>query len=231
MAGHKKVTPWTPSFLCGTIEPTLPFSILEGHFMRAMIPAVLRPSHLAAAFALLLLLVSHQMAAAAEGAAPDAVAQRPSFFHHLLVSNGIIFGPLMLLLALTIVALIAYLTLGLRRGKVAALTTAAPPEADRIAECRLWGPQERALRWLGGIGLLSPLVGLLGTVLGVMLLCMAISRTDAVASERLFYTGLSHGLSVLLEGLFLACVALPAYVLFKNRLQRLRLATGTTGQG
>lgn len=155
----------------------------------------------------------------------DAAAQPPSFFHHLLASNGIIFGPLMFLLALTLVGLIAYLALGLRRGKVAALNAAASSEADR-----LWEPQERALRWLGGIGLLSPLVGLLGTVLGVMLLFMAASRSEAGVSERMLITGLSHGLSVLLEGLFLACIALPAYVLFKNRLQRLRLATSTTGQ-
>jgi biopolymer transport protein ExbB/TolQ len=195
--------------------------------MCAIIQAVRRSSNMAGAFALLLLLVTHQKAAAAE-AMPDAVAQPPSFFHHLLVSNGIIFGPLMFLLALSLVGLIAYLALGLRSGKAAAQSTAAKPET---AACRLWASQERALRWLGGIGLLSPLVGLLGTVLGVMLLCMAISRTDAIASEKMLYTGLSHGLSVLLEGLFLACIALPAYILFKNRLQRLRLATETTAQG
>jgi len=161
---------------------------------------------------------------------PDAVAQPPSFFHHLLMSNGIIFGPLMFLLALTLIGLIAYLTLGLRRVKVAALNTAARSEADRTAEWRLWGPQERALRWLGGLGLLSPLVGLLGTVLGIMLLFMAASRSEAAVSERTLITGLSHGLSVLFEGLFLACIALPAYVLFKNRLQRLRVATATAGE-
>jgi biopolymer transport protein ExbB/TolQ len=156
---------------------------------------------------------------------PEAVAQPPSFFQHLLISNGIIFGPLMFLLALTLVGLIAYLALGLRSGKAVTRNTTAKPESTA------WSSQERALRWLGGIGLLSPLVGLLGTVLGVIILFMAISRTDAVASERMLYTGLSHGLSVLLEGLFLACIALPAYILFKNRLQRLRLATETTGQG
>jgi MotA/TolQ/ExbB proton channel family len=188
----------------------------RGSFMRAFFQPARRPSNVAAGFAFLLLLVTHQKAAAAEGAMPDAVAQPPSFFHHLLMSNGIIFGPLMLLLALSLVGLIGYLALGLR-------TTAR-------LESAAWGPQERALRWLGGIGLLSPLVGLLGTVLGAMLLFMAISRADAVASERMLYTGLSHGLSVLLEGLFLACIALPAYILFKNRLQRLRLATDRTGE-
>lgn len=185
--------------------------------MRANFQTIRRSRNLPAALAIVLLPLTQQMAAASEAGIPQGVAQPPSFLHHLLVSNGIIFGPLMLLLALALVGLIAYLALSLRR-KV----SAQEPALNRAAAWR-WEPQERALRWLGGIGLLSPLVGLLGTVLGVMLLCMAVSRSGAAVSDLVLITGLSHGLSVLFEGLLLACIALPAYVLFKNRLQRLRL--------
>jgi hypothetical protein len=39
--------------------------------------------------------------------------------------------------------------------------------------------------------------------------------------------GMSHASCVLLEGLFLATVAVPTYVICKNRLQKVLLATGS----
>jgi hypothetical protein len=140
---------------------------------------------------------------AALRASEDGVAPAPSLFKHMLVSNGILFGPLMMFLALSLLTLILALAWGLRR------------TPDNVAS------QERALRWVGGIGLLSPLLGLLGTLLGMMLMFMSLSRGGRV-DECL--AGMSHALPVLIEGLFLACIAIPAYVLFKNRLQRLTLA-------
>lgn len=135
----------------------------------------------------------------------DGIASAPSLFKHMLVSNGILFGPLMMFLALSLFILILALAWGLRR---------AP---ENVAS------QERALRWVGGIGVLSPLLGLLGTLLGMMLMFMTLSQGGRVRSEELVL-GMSHALPVLLEGIFLACIAIPAYVLFKNRLQRLTLA-------
>ena len=68
------------------------------------------------------------------GAAP------PSLFRHFLVSNGILFGPLMLLLTLALVCLIVWLAFALRRGKAASrglvprLTEAAGAGPERVAE-------------------------------------------------------------------------------------------------
>jgi len=220
--------------------------------------------HFAPAFTVIVLLTSAQVVRADEVA---DVAPPPSLFKHMLVSNGILFGPLMMLLALALTGLILRLAFGLRRGQalghglIPRLDEAAGAGPDRLAELtrgdrsclaqalvagmarlpqgrdearhavstvitQLWAPQERALRWLGGLGLLSGLLGLLGTLFGLMLLCMAVARSGG-AADRVMITGLSHALSVLLEGLFLACVAIFAYVVFKNRLQRLMLATGT----
>jgi biopolymer transport protein ExbB len=88
---------------------------------------------------------------------------------------------------------------------------------------RLQAPWERVLRWLGTLGLMCPFLGLLGTVLGVILASMAIPP-GANLQDAAFIKGVGHALSVTLEGLFLAVLALPAHVLFKNRLHRLMLA-------
>lgn len=147
---------------------------------------------------------------AALHASEDGVAPAPSFFKHMLVSNGIIFGPLMMFLALSLFCLILALAWGLRR---------AP---ENVAP-HSFAPQERALRWVGGIGMLSPLLGLLGTLLGMILGFMTLAQGGQV-DGTILVIGMSHALVVLFEGIFLACIAIPAYVLFKNRLQRLTLA-------
>jgi hypothetical protein len=159
-------------------------------------------------------LLAHAPAVRANEAVPEgAVAAPPSIFQHMLVSNGFLFGPLMLFLALSLLVLILSLAWGLRR---------VPVEDD--SDPKRWEPQERALRWLGGLGVLSPMLGLLGTLFGMMLMFMSLAGGGRVSAETLAI-GMSHALPVLVEGIFLACVAIPAYILFKNRLQRLTLAT------
>jgi hypothetical protein len=143
-------------------------------------------------------------------ASEEGVAPAPALLKHMVVSNGIIFGPLMMFLALSLFILILALAWGLRR---------AP---ENVAPS-VFAPQERALRWVGGIGLLSPLLGLLGTLLGVILSCMTLAQGGHVDGTTVAI-GMSHALVVVFEGIFLACIAIPAYVLFKNRLQRLTLA-------
>ena len=58
-----------------------------------------------------------------------------------------------------------------------------------------------------------------------MLAFMAIAAKGGVAEVDLI-KGLGHALSVLLEGLFLATIAVFAHVVFKNRLHHLMLTTG-----
>jgi hypothetical protein len=161
--------------------------------------------------AVIVALLVPSLPAFGQEALPEAASPTPSIFQHMLVSNGLLFGPLMLFLALAMLALIVALAVGLRPRR--------PGEGDCSPAWR--SRHERTLRWLGGLGVLSPLLGLLGTLLGTMLLCMQLARHGGEAPNALLIRGLSHVLPVLLEGLFLACVAIPAYVLFKNRLQRL----------
>ena len=240
--------------------------------MDSFLRLVGRPLVTGAPFALLLLLTSPPAVRAAEEAEATVVsAQRPSFFWHVLASNGIIFGPLMLLIFLALVALILSMTFGLRRGKAVSrglmpqLTEAAGAGLERVAELtrkdrsflgqavaagvarlphgmeesrhgvamvieRLRAPRERALRWLIGLGILSPLLGLLGTLLGLTLAFMELGRSGSKVSEGMLFVGMSHALCVLLEGLFLAAVAMLTYVIFKNRLQRVMLATSSTAE-
>jgi hypothetical protein len=156
--------------------------------------------------------LAHAPAARANEALPEGVAAGPpSIFQHMLVSNGFLFGPLMLFLALSLLVLILALAWGLR----------GVSRVEDVSDPKRWAPQERALRWLGGLGVLSPLLGLLGTLFGMMMLLMTVARNGHASGEMLAI-GMSHALPVLVEGIFLACIAIPAYILFKNRLQRLR---------
>jgi biopolymer transport protein ExbB/TolQ len=190
-----------------------------------------------------------------------------SLFWHVVLSHGIIFGPLMFLAALSLLCLVLWLMFQLRsartlgRGLLPRLDQAAAVGPDRIAELargdrsflgqavaagaarlpagleearraaarvvdRMRAPHERALRWVAAIGVLSPLLGLFGSLLGTMLALVSLSRFQGELSAGMLMQGLSHAICVLLAGLSLAVFALPAYVLFKNRLQRLTLATG-----
>jgi biopolymer transport protein ExbB len=221
-------------------------------------------SHLA----LLVVLASASAGHAAEEAEAVVVNARPLFFRHMLVSNGIIFGPLMLLLALVLAGLILYMIFGLRRGRALGrelmprLSEAAGAGPERLAELtrddrsflgqavaagiarlphgleearhavatvleRVRTPRERALRWLIALGILSPLLGLLGTFLGMTLLFMDLGYSKVQISQPMLMLGLSHASCVLLEGLFLAAITVPTYVICKNRLQNVMLATGS----
>jgi biopolymer transport protein ExbB len=213
-------------------------------------------------------LASASIARAAEEAPAEVVAQRPSFFWHVFVSNGIVFGPLMLLLSVALLALVLYILVGLRRRKALGcdlmprLQEAAGADPQRIAELtrgdrsylgqavaagverlphgleearhaasvvlqRVRAPRERALRWLMAVAILSPLVGILGTLLGMTLLFMELGRGHVEISQPHLYLGLSHASCVLLEGLFLSSIAVPAYAWLKNRLQFVLLSTGS----
>lgn len=87
--------------------------------------------------------------------------------------------------------------------------------------------RERSLRWLAGIAVLGPLMGVLGTMLGAILIFMAMGTRDAV-NPAYFAQGMSHALVVTFEGVFLAILAVLGHVVFKNRLSRLLVLTSTT---
>jgi biopolymer transport protein ExbB len=96
------------------------------------------------------------------------------------------------------------------------------PEARHAAALVAEGikvSRERLIRYLAMIGILSPLIGLVGTLLG----CILILREAAAdrADMAQVASGVGYSLAVLMHGLILAVIAVFFYAIFKNRLNRL----------
>lgn len=222
--------------------------------------------------ATVLTLVVCPLAWAQEQVGSVAVSRPPSFFMHLLRSNGIIFGPLMFAVALWLFALIALLLIGLRRGRavnwrlaarlteaaeagtVERLTELAREDRTHVGRAMVEGlrrlpngieearrgiakvveqvrtTKEWSLRWLAGLAVLAPLLGFLGALLGAILIFMELGRPEGTPNPARLAEGLSHALVVPLEGIFLAVIAVFAYVVFKNRLSRVVQLTGAVAE-
>lgn len=79
----------------------------------------------------------------------------------------------------------------------------------------------RYLRVLNGIQTVSPLLGLLGTVFGMIRAFNAIATSDAMGRPELLATGLSEALLTTAAGLSVAIPALFFYLFFVSRVDRL----------
>jgi biopolymer transport protein ExbB len=204
------------------------------------------------------------------GAAPagqPAPAGRPNLFWHIVKSAGIIFGPLLLLISIGLVALIVLLAMDLRMGVaippgfveeftdtvnkrkfkeafdlarndnsyVARVLTAgmgrlqygiedAREAAYNMLET-IKASKEQLIAYLGTVGTLGPLLGLVGTVFGMILSFMELGRGTAPNAAKLA-EGISHALVVTLLGVALAVPAIFTHSVFKNRLQRISMDTG-----
>ena len=80
----------------------------------------------------------------------------------------------------------------------------------------------RYLRLINGIATVSPLLGLLGTVLGMIHAFDAISSVDAVGVDPkiMIATGISQALLTTAAGMTVAIPALIAYLFFTSRVDR-----------
>src|SRR5262245_38675103 len=180
--------------------------------------------------------------AAAGGAA--APAGRPNLFWHIVKSAGIIFGPLLLLISIGLVALIVLLAMDLRMGVaippgfveeftdtvnkrkfkeafdlarndnsyVARVLTAgmgrlqygiedAREAAYNMLET-IKASKEQLIAYLATVGTLGPLLGLVGTVFGMILSFMELGRGQQPNAAKLA-EGISHALVVTLLGVAL----------------------------
>ena len=79
----------------------------------------------------------------------------------------------------------------------------------------------RDLRLFNGISTLSPLLGLLGTVLGMIRAFNAIATADAMGRPELLAAGISEALLTTATGLSIAIPALIAYLFFASRVDQL----------
>jgi len=90
---------------------------------------------------------------------------------------------------------------------------------------------EHRLSYMALIGTISPMVGLFGTVHGMIqsFQVIAISGTSPKASD--LAAGISTALFTTLVGLAIAIPAIAAYNILKNRIARLVLEVGILSEG
>lgn len=85
---------------------------------------------------------------------------------------------------------------------------------------------EHRLSFLSLVGSIAPMVGLLGTVDGMVASFMVIAGSDTQPKPSQLAQGISMALITTLVGLVLAIPAIIAFNLMKNRLTRLVMETG-----
>ena len=91
---------------------------------------------------------------------------------------------------------------------------------------------EHRLSYLALIGTLSPMIGLLGTVYGMIDSFKLIANTDSGSpNPQDLAEGISTALFTTMVGLSLAIPALAAYNLLRNRVARLVLEVGIVSEG
>ena len=92
--------------------------------------------------------------------------------------------------------------------------------AEREAS-RILNRHERGLRLLGLIGSISPLIGLLGTVWGMVIAFSKISALGASVTPADFADGISIGLLTTVAGLAVAIPAVASARLYEARVDKL----------
>jgi biopolymer transport protein ExbB len=98
-------------------------------------------------------------------------------------------------------------------------------EARNAAEAMiesLKARKDHVLAFIAIIGTLGPLIGLVGTVSGMITSFAELGHGGTPNPARLA-AGISHALNATLVGILLSCLAIPAYTFLKNRLARLTI--------
>ena len=86
---------------------------------------------------------------------------------------------------------------------------------------RVTGGLRRYLRLINGIATVTPLLGLLGTVVGMIQAFNDIATADAMGKPELLAAGIGQALITTAGGLTVAIPALIAYMFFLSRVDRL----------
>jgi len=206
--------------------------------------------------------------AAPSGSAPsESPAQKKGMIRHMIESVGWVFGPLLVFVSVTLIAIIVLLAMDLRMGaaippgfvedftdvvnkrqfKAAydlarndgsflgrVMTTGMGRLQYGIEDAReaafnmvdsVKSSKEQLIAYLATIGTLGPLLGLVGTVYGMIQAFMVLgsgSRIDAQALAN----AISHALVVTLIGVALSVPAIFFHTFYRNRLIRLSMDTG-----
>lgn len=95
---------------------------------------------------------------------------------------------------------------------------------------RVTNDLRRYLRLFNGVSTISPLLGLLGTVLGMIRAFNAIVTAGAMGRPEILAAGISQALLTTAAGLTVAIPALIAYLFFVSRVDRLVMDIDGLGQ-
>jgi biopolymer transport protein ExbB len=87
--------------------------------------------------------------------------------------------------------------------------------------------KEQLITYLATIGSLGPMLGLVGTVYGMILSFMELSQPGKTPNPQKLADGISHALVITLLGVALAVPAIFFHALFRNRLVRISMDTAT----
>ncbi|MDZ7617157.1 MAG: MotA/TolQ/ExbB proton channel family protein [Patescibacteria group bacterium] len=90
---------------------------------------------------------------------------------------------------------------------------------------------EHRLSYMALIGTISPMVGLLGTVQGMIASFSVIANSPTAPKPAELAVGISTALFTTLVGLFIAIPAIAANNIIRNRVQRLVLEVGILSEG
>jgi biopolymer transport protein ExbB len=85
--------------------------------------------------------------------------------------------------------------------------------------------KEQLITYLATIGTLGPMIGLVGTVSGMIMSFMELSQPGKTPNPQKLADGISHALVITLLGIALAVPAIFCHAVFKNRLTRISMDT------
>src|SRR5262245_7368691 len=192
---------------------------------------------------------------------------REGMIKHIIKSLGWVFGPMLIFVSVTLIAIIVLLAMDLRMGaaippgfvedfsdvvnkrqfKAAyelarndnsflgrVMTTGMGRLQYGLEDSReaafnmvdsIKSGKEQLIAYLATIGTLGPLLGLVGTVYGMIDAFIVLGSGDSINAQKLALA-ISHALSVTLIGVALSVPAIFFHTFFRNRLIRLATDTG-----
>ncbi len=89
---------------------------------------------------------------------------------------------------------------------------------------------EHRTTYLATVGTLGPMIGLVGTVYGMIMAFRVIALTGSSAQANQLAAGISTALFATLEGIAISIPAIFFYAMFRNRIARLSLEVGLAAE-